>query len=72
MTQGDPTKKDIPINPPHVPNSKELWYALQWQCSVAAGFSGGPIEADLLDQKDNSHPSEIKRMKDVTKDVRKQ
>lgn len=64
---GDPTKKEIPINPPNVPDSKTLWYTMNWQCSVAAGFSTGPDEKFLMTQNDDKHPSETKRMKDATK-----
>jgi hypothetical protein len=67
MTGGDPTKKDIPINPPIVPDSKTLWYTMHFQCSVAAGFSSGPPELPLMDANDGKHPSEKKRMEDATK-----
>jgi len=61
----DPTKKEVPINPPEH-KSIELWYLMNFQCSVAAGWSSGPLELDLLDKKDSTHPSELKRMKEAT------
>lgn len=66
----DKSRKPIPINPPERP-SKELWYRLNWQCSVAAGFSTGPNEQFLIEQNNDKVPSEIERMKKATEEPKK-
>ena len=57
----DPTKKPVPINPPEH-SSKELWAIMNKQCSMAAGFGGGPDEKELVIQNNDQHPSEVERM----------
>lgn len=66
----DPTRREIPINPPER-SSKELWYNLQYQCSVQAGLGAGPNEAVLQENNDGKHPSEVNRMKQATQEVKK-
>ena len=61
----DPTRREIPINPaPH--SSRELWSSMNVQCSVQAGFSGGPNETVVTENNDGKHPSEVNRMKGAT------
>ncbi len=59
----DPTRRDIPINPP-VRNSRELWASMNFRCSVQAGFGDSVVPEDtIVENNDGKHPSEIKRMK---------
>ena len=67
----DASRKSIPINPPRQPSSEELWAAMNQQCSIAAGFSGGPPERDLVTQNNDKPPSEVKRMKKATEEPKK-
>ena len=67
----DKTRKPCPINPPNVPDSKTLWYTMNWQCSIAAGWSSGPDEKLLTEQNADKKPSEVERMKKATEEKRK-
>lgn len=60
--QGDPTRKEVPINPP-IRKPIEMWYMMNYQCSVAAGFSGGLDEKVLKEQNDDKSPSEVERLR---------
>jgi hypothetical protein len=71
MSGRDPTRNPVPINPPEH-KGVELWRAMWLQCNVQAGFSSGPPEQDLVDQNDDKHPSEIKRMKEAVGEKPKQ
>jgi hypothetical protein len=66
----DPTRRPVPINPPER-SSQELWASYNFQCNIAAGLSGGPIEKDLTDQNNDKHPSEVERMKKATEEPKK-
>lgn len=66
----DPTRREIPINPPER-SSKELLYNMQYRCSVQAGFSVGPDEKIIQENNDGNHPSEVDRMKKATEDRKK-
>jgi hypothetical protein len=63
----DPSKKEVPINPPNVPTAIMLWRAMYLQCNVIANGSTGPDENTLKIQNNDTNPSEIKRMKEATK-----
>jgi len=63
----DPSKKEVPINPPNVPTAIMLWKAMYLQCNVIVGGSIGPDENALKTQNNDVTPSEIKRMKEATK-----
>jgi hypothetical protein len=67
----DRSRKPVQINPPNVPDSKTLWYIMNYQCSVAAGWSSGPDEKALITQNDDKVPSEVERMKKATEEVKK-
>lgn len=62
----DPSKKEVPINPPEH-KAIELWRAMYLQCNLIAGTSVGPDENTLKIQNNDINPSEIKRMKEATK-----
>jgi hypothetical protein len=66
----DHSHDEVPINP-RTRSSKELWAAMNQQCSIAAGFSGGPPERDLVTQNNDKPPSEVKRMKKATEEPKK-
>jgi hypothetical protein len=63
----DPTKREIPINPPNAPTAITLWRAMYMQCNLIASGSSGPDEKLLKEQNKDVTPSEIKRMKEATK-----
>jgi hypothetical protein len=68
----DNSHKPVPINPPQH-SSKELWYAMNFQCSYIAGFiSNGVPEFQLVDENDGKHPSEVERMKKAVGEKPKQ
>lgn len=60
--QRDRTRKEVPINPP-ARSSKDLWSAMNYQCSIAAGLSGGPDEKALKEQNNDKTPSEVDRLR---------
>jgi len=62
----DPTRKEVPINPPDR-SSEDLWRAMNKQCSISAGLGVGPDEKELITQNNDQSPSEIKRIKESTK-----
>lgn len=65
-TERDPTRRDIPINPPEH-SSKELWSTMQFRCSIEAGLGGGNTpEVTLMENNDGKHPSEVNRIKQGT------
>lgn len=66
----DTSHKEVPINPPSH-SSEELWYRMNWICSVAAGFSSGPPEQFLIEQNNDKRPSELERMKKATEEPKK-
>jgi hypothetical protein len=71
MTEKDPTKREVPINPP-VHSSKELWYTMNYQSSIQGGLgSGATPEITLTEQNDNKHPSEVDRIKKATEALKK-
>jgi hypothetical protein len=61
----DPTKKEVPINPPQR-NAIDLWRMYWMQCNLTAGLSSGPDEKVLKDNNEGKSPSELKRMKEAT------
>jgi len=44
---------------------------MNWQCSIAAGWSSGPDEKLLTEQNADKKPSEVERMKKATEEKRK-
>jgi hypothetical protein len=66
----DPTRRDIPINPPEH-SSRELWSRLNFQCSIQAGLGKEVVpEPTLMENNDGKHPSEVDRIKKVTQEVK--
>jgi hypothetical protein len=66
----DPTKKEIPINPPNVPTSIMLWRTAYMQSNILAGLTNDAVdkakEENLKEDNKGASPSEIKRMKEAT------
>ena len=66
----DHSHDEVPINP-RQRSSKELWAAMNQQCSIAAGLGSGTPEEQHVNPDTGEHESEVKRMKKVNEEPKK-